>query len=872
VITTAAKAAARRLVAWPIDRPRTVLAVAGLLSLLAAFSASRIHRSNSLHDLLGDRSAAATALQRVMDRFAVVDELLVLVTDEDRTARPPEEESASRLLVFAQELEAAVATSPGARALCARIRHGADAEMMDFIRDVLAPAGVLYLGDREFESLRSRLTPEAMKEQLRQDEAMLATPGPAGALAKPLLRDPLRLREFLAGRLSSQQSIARTWRGRPEFISPDGRSLLIRVSGVRPASDLQFCTLLTGQIQRIVEQVATPGLRIELSGPYAIAATSAASIRRDSIINIVSAVVLMQVLFLFSYRRLWSFPLAILPVALGILLSLGIFGLFGHRLTPLTAVIAAMLAGLGIDYSIHYLSHFDTVASQTPDPREAARRTLAEIGLPLFAAGLTSVHGFIAIAFSGATALRDFALLGAVGLACSLLASILILPALLRATEGLRARATGPGAPRFSLRFMIDAIARRARSSVTLAGAALVAMTAVVVLRGLPLLETDLSAMHPRPNPPLEAQRRAAQLFGGIADPLLIHLTADSPDELVARAHAIDRALHSAQASPAGVSATFGLATLLPDPAARPALAARFALLDPDRIVADFTAAVQESLFDPAGFREYSEFLRTLTTAREPPGLDSLERYPSLAETSLAPPEPAAAPGTGGARRREAVTYVFFDHSLDERAQRDGAVLTIRSLLAGVPGATLTGVTVVAYDVERLIRRDIPRVVAICGAAVLLTVIVLFRRPADVGLILLPVWWSVASVLAYMTLAGERINLANLVAMPLLLGICVDYGIFAVGLARVARREHRAGREGDDGLAGRLGASGHAMLMTSTTTIIGFGTLITTSTPAIQSLGRLVAVGVGACLIGTLFLLAPILIILHRKSPGGPHA
>jgi len=75
----------------------------------------------------------------------------------------------------------------------------------------------------------------------------------------------------------------------------------------------------------------------------------------------------------------------------------------------------------------------------------------------------------------------------------------------------------------------------------------------------------------------------------------------------------------------------------------------------------------------------------------------------------------------------------------------------------------------------------------------------------------------------------------------------------------------RVGGEGAEGLLTRIEASLHAMLISATTNIIGFGSLAFTSTPAVASMGRVIAVGVAASVCGTLLMLAPILITLARK-------
>jgi hypothetical protein len=104
-----------------------------------------------------------------------------------------------------------------------------------------------------------------------------------------------------------------------------------------------------------------------------------------------------------------------------------------------------------------------------------------------------------------------------------------------------------------------------------------------------------------------------------------------------------------------------------------------------------------------------------------------------------------------------------------------------------------------------------------------------------------------------MRLFDRKLNMVNLIAIPLLIGINVDYGIYLVSLAR------RTAADGTDLIAG-IGSSAHAVTISAVSTILGFSSLTPTSVPAIRSLGWVMAVGVGAGLFATLFLLAPLLI------------
>jgi predicted RND superfamily exporter protein len=119
-----------------------------------------------------------------------------------------------------------------------------------------------------------------------------------------------------------------------------------------------------------------------------------------------------------------------------------------------------------------------------------------------------------------------------------------------------------------------------------------------------------------------------------------------------------------------------------------------------------------------------------------------------------------------------------------------------------------------------------------------------------------------------MRLCGQKLNMMNLAAVPLLVGICVDYGIFLVSLARDARRDGDAAREK---LTASLAAGCYAVVMCAATTVLGFGSLITTSVPAMRALGFVVGVGVTGCLFATLFTLAPLLLRTVGPRPVGLH-
>lgn len=834
---------------WPAGRPWTTLATVLALAVLALFGALQMRPSASLGVMLGANDPAGQSLERVLERFDAANELLVLAGLPESAQ---DESGSAALTEFARRLEDAIHASPEASAMCKRVEWRASPEAARFFAEVLVPSGLYDLDDEQFRAFRQRLEPDEIRSQIARDESAISAPGAAtGAFTKTLLKDPLRLREFLMDRLAAARSPLKTLNDGAEFISPDGRNLLIRLTGVKPSTDLDFAQQYTTQIQRLVDRANADGLTVDLSGGYAIAAASAHSIKRDMLTSDIWSFVFMQVLFLIAYRNVFSFFLTILPCITAILLAFGVYIPFSPHLSPLSAVIGAAVAGQGIDYCIHYLTHFEAERQRGVGPTEAAEHTGRHIGPLLLAASGTAIIAFLAVLFSGVRALRDFAALGAIGLVFSLASALIVLPALLVGLERLRHKRLRRHGPRFGFAPLTERIGRHRRVLIAASTLFLAAGAGIVLCPPIGVgFETDLTVMHPRPNRPLEAQARVGRLFGGAGDAMIVYMTAPDAVRLVTLAHEVDRRLRTDGARAAGVSGSLGLASLLPDPAASTARAEQIRSIDADRVIADFRAAVDASIFEPHAFDDFVKFLKTILTPGPVPGVEALRRYPALASEVL--PDQTPAPG----EPQEAIALVWFSATLDEAGARARAVTGLREALRGLDGATPTGLGAIGYDLEQAIKRELPRSLGFAGGAILVALFLYFRRPVEVALALVPVIFGVVSLLAFMRLTGDRFNMANLVAMPLLLGLAVDNGIFLTGLARAASREP----DPPAALARSFAASGHATFMVSATTILAFGSMVFTSVPAIGSLGRVFAVGTTAGLASAYFLLMPLLL------------
>jgi predicted RND superfamily exporter protein len=866
---------------WPVRHPWWTVVAVLVACAAAALFVLRLRPDASLEGLFPRDSASGTAVVRVLNDFAVAEELLVLVSvPEDvgstSAATPASSDPSTPLLAYADRLERAVRADPQLGAMAAGVVYKADPQTQQFFEQVVVPAGFHYLDDAAFAAARRRLTPEAMREQMRLNEAAVSVPGPAaGALNKLLLNDPLRLHEFLLERFRDARALAPGGnagpfdRGGGAFLSPDSRSLLVRIPGKRPPSDLDFTKAFTAGVERVANEVNTDRLDLRFGGSYAIAAASEKAIRTDAVSSTTTSFIYLGVLFFLAYRSpLKLFTLAFVPVLAGVLLGFGAYAGWSSSITPMTAVLGAMLAEMGINYTVHYLSLYDSLRGAGRSPAEAAAGCNHELAMPTLAAWCTSIVGFVAVGLSSLRVLRDFAILGTLTLLGAVAMTLTLLPAILvlvdRRNRKAAGAATAAATPLTRLRFAftpaLRLLARHGGATALVFGVASAVAMVIVALPGdrLPL-ETDLTVMHPKPNAALDTQAEIARRFGASPESWIVFLQAKTPAHLLRLAHDVDRRLAGDAARTNGVAGSFGLATLLPDPrvaSQRPAATDAEA----DRIVADFRAAVADSPFDAAAYEAYARFLRELLTRRNVPAVNDLLQYPSLASLVLPRSAVDGHVPSNGASAQTAITLVSLDRGLEERQTRAHTIDAIRSALSDLPGATLTGMTVVSQDAEAVVHRDLPLMLGVGSLAVAAYLLVHFRSVRDTVLIVIPTVFSVLVLMAAMRL-GLKLNMVNLVAAPLLIGINIDYGICLVSLARAARERGATAEE----LIGEIGTSCHAVLVCALTTVMGFGSLVFMAIPAVRSLGVAVSLGVLSSLAATVLFLAPLLIRQSRR-------
>jgi len=124
---------------------------------------------------------------------------------------------------------------------------------------------------------------------------------------------------------------------------------------------------------------------------------------------------------------------AIVPVAPIVLVtgwSSGAMWLLGMELNPLTAVMSALIVGIGTEFSVLLLERYWEELGRGAERRQAMSRAVSRIGRAIAASGLTVVAGFAALIASSFPAIREFGEVTVIDVLLALVATIVVVPPL----------------------------------------------------------------------------------------------------------------------------------------------------------------------------------------------------------------------------------------------------------------------------------------------------------------------------------------------------------------------------------------------------------------------------------------------------------
>ncbi len=598
---------------------------------------------------------------------------------------------------------------------------------------------------------------------------------------------------------------------------------------------------------------------VRLTGDVALADEEFATVAQGAAIGTVGSLALVLVWLTLAVRS-WRLVVPILmTLVLGLLMTTGFAAIVVGKLNLVSVAFAVLFVGIAVDFAIQFSVRVREMRLLTDSTEAALQETARRVGPQIMVASLATAAGFLAFVPTDFSGVAELGLIAGFGMLFAFACTLIFLPACLtlfhpRGEQGEIGFAWGSKVE----------LALRSRGRLVLGLAGLVGIAGLVLL---PRLDFDSDPLHTK-DPHTEAMRTLHDLMEDpLTNPYSIDIIAPNiaaADALVVKLKALplvadvltlssfvptEQAPKMALLADAANILSSTLAKRTPPAPVQPSdirLAAIAALSQLERsgtgpaaapiqpIIADLRAlAVAPDATLMAVNASLTRFL-PLQLGRLRTALNA---HPVTA--SDIPPDVAVDWRLPDGRVRVQV--------LSKPAARDSAglhafVAEVRTVAPNAAGSAVTIVETAGTITHAFITAAIGAVIAIA-----LLLFVVLRRVLDVVLVLAPLILSALATVIVAVLLPLPLNFANIIALPLLLGVGVSFNIYFV-------MNWRAGATAYLGTA-----TARAILFSALTTATAFGSLALSAHPGTASMGDLLLLSLGSTLLVTLMVMPPLL-------------
>ena len=250
-----------------------------------------------------------------------------------------------------------------------------------------------------------------------------------GTPMAPLASQPLKVLLPMAETLLGKEEIRGLLR---DYLSEDGTVARLQVRIRETAPTLARQPLLAALRARIAEDPSLADVRPRVTGMFVLYANMLRSLQtsQEQTLGMVVAALFLMLWVLF--RDLRTALLALVPNVLPILFILGTMGWAGIPLDMMTIMIASVSMGMAVDATIHYTFRYRKEIAAGATAEEAVLAAHGSIGKAILYTALTVVGGFWVLVFSNFKPTIYFGMFTSLAMAAALLASLVLLPVLLR--------------------------------------------------------------------------------------------------------------------------------------------------------------------------------------------------------------------------------------------------------------------------------------------------------------------------------------------------------------------------------------------------------------------------------------------------------
>jgi hypothetical protein len=615
---------------------------------------------------------------------------------------------------------------------------------------------------------------------------------------------------------------------------------------------------------------ARHGLRMRITGSPALDQEELESVELGGKTALLLSLILVSILLVLGLHSVRLVVMTTVTLLMGLIWTAAFAALAIGQLNLISVTFAVLFIGLGVDFGIHMSLRYREEAARGAEPSDVLCRAGVGVGGALTLSAVSAAAGFFAFLPTDYQGLAELGLIAGVGMFIALAANLTVLPALL-ALAPPRPQSVAPVEKTSVLANLAES---RGRSILT--GAFVLGILGAAAV---PFLQFDFNPMNLK-NPEAESVTVFLDLSRQPGGSLYTaSVLADGPEAA--------KRISARLAALPDVKRAISLLSFVPAEQKR-----KLEIIgDMAIFLTPLLSALEEvPPLDAKARREVFDHLRVLLFATR--GLGSLGESAALLNVELGKLSKGDAAIVGLERRLTAYLpgmlerlfaalsakkVLLGDLPPDLRSRwvsKDGKMrvevhpaddITGNRAMRRFAGAVqsvvpdATGVPIIVIEAGEAVVsafREASLIALVLIAAILMIVL---RRIVDIFLVLAPLLLAGVLTAAVMVLFGLQFNFANIIVLPLLLGLGVSSGIHLVLRQREEKESARVFASSTPG----------GVLFSGLTTIAAFGSLTLSGHRGMMSMGLLLAIAISITLIATLVVLPSLMALAASLSGKG---
>jgi len=425
---------------WQILIGLFLVAVICLISVAYLSVTKRFTMEMSWSDMLPANDPMAEEFDRILKEFHSATNSIVVIRGEEKEIKR-----------FADQIAPKIET----------LTEYVDEVYYKIDKDFLARHGFMLIKEKDLESTSDmfadlNLIPllenindnfeeeyvgdeEALSTKQKEDEAVRSLDGFQYWITTmdEFIGNPEKADEEL-----TEKAVDRFVYGDPYFISQDKRILLMTVKPTFNEMDVEKDVASTDSIQSILNRNLEdyPNVKAGLTGSIPLQRDEMYYTQRDMTLGLILALILVVVLFILTFRMLSIPILAGINLILAIIITVGLVAIYPGRLNLMTAMFGVILIGLGIDYAIHIISLYSERRTIDKDAPTAMEEALVRSGGGIITGALTTAAAFFTLSVSVTRGIKEMGFILGMGIICAMVVTMIGLPAFLGAMERFSSR------------------------------------------------------------------------------------------------------------------------------------------------------------------------------------------------------------------------------------------------------------------------------------------------------------------------------------------------------------------------------------------------------------------------------------------------